>query len=360
MKKLKYARVGIIVMTLILSIASSFGSLVGDSNNAEMFWEHPVSQGPILEVTTDKTVYNVSEPVIIFLTNIGDETLSAGGPTITIYNEDEEIVYQEATYCWYELDPGEYIEWPPWTQTNQQGQQVPVGKYVVEGFLSGGDENYVDTATFYIINYEPPGPPYGPNEGTVGEEYTFCFDLPMNPECEPYYIIWDWGDGSLSEWSGPYTAGLTVCETHSWDEPGNYEIKIGLKDGVDNEYWSDPLIITIHPAPGPKLEIVKIRGGLGIRTYIKNIGNETPNKVYFWLEHGGGIFVRLHRHGTSLDPIRPGETVVYWTKLGRFGISFGFLTEPSWFTITIEVEQDQVSDVESFNALVFGPFVSIQ
>ena len=37
-----------------------------------------------------------------------------------------------------------------------------------------------------------------------------------------------------------------------------------------------------------------------------------------------------------------------------------YWTEPSWFKITIEVEQGQVSDVETFNALVFGPFVFIQ
>ena len=117
---------------------------------------------------------------------------------------------------------------------------------------------------------------------------------------------------------------------------------------------------TISAGSGPELEIVRIRGGLGIRTYIKNIGNETPSKVYFWLEHGGGIFVRLHKHGTALDPIPPGETDVFWIGPGRYGISFGFWTEPSWFIITIEVEQDQVSDVETFNALVFGPFVFIQ
>lgn len=360
MKKIKYPLVGIVFIMLVFSTIGSLGSSEADNKNAEIYIRNPCSMGPVLEVTTDKTVYSLGEPVTIFLTNVGDETLSGGGPIITIYDEEEEIVYQEATYCWHELEPGEYIEWPPWDQTNQQGQQVPVGEYVVEGFLSGGGENYVDNATFFIINYNPPGPPSGPNEGVVGEEYIFCFELPDNPECEPYYVMWDWGDGTMSEWSGPYVAGETVCASHSWDEPGDYEVRVGIKDGCGNEYWSDPLTITIHINTGPELEIVKIRGGLGIRTYIKNIGNETPSKVYFWLEHGGGIFVRLHKHGTSLDPIPPGETDVYWTKLGRFGISFGFWTEPSWFKITIEIEQGQVSDVETFNALVFGPFVFIQ
>ena len=136
MKKNKYLLVGMVLITLVLSAASSFSFSIVDNKNAEIFRRYPASMGPVLEVTTDKTVYNLGEPVVIFLTNVGDE----------------EIVYQEATYCWHELEPGEYVEWLPWDQTNQQGQQVPVGEYIVEGFLSGSSENYVDNATFYISN----------------------------------------------------------------------------------------------------------------------------------------------------------------------------------------------------------------
>ena len=108
--------------------------------------------GPVLEVTTDKEVYIQGEAVTIFLTNVGDEVLSGGGPIVTIYNNENEIVYQDACYCWYELEPGEYVTWPPWDQTDQQGNQVPIGAYVVEGFLSGGEEGYIDDAIFYIVS----------------------------------------------------------------------------------------------------------------------------------------------------------------------------------------------------------------
>jgi hypothetical protein len=152
MKKMRYPLIGGILLMLVLSSISSFGTPLVDNKNADRSWGGSVSMGPVLEVTTDKSIYTVGEPVTTFLTNVGDETLSAGGPIITIYNDENEIVYQEATYCWYELDPGEYIQWLPWDQTDQQGQQVPVGRYIVEGFLSGGGENYVDDATFYILS----------------------------------------------------------------------------------------------------------------------------------------------------------------------------------------------------------------
>lgn len=108
----------------------------------------------------------------------------------------------------------------------------------------------------YIFVYEPPGPPYGPSEGDVNVPYTFCVDLPDDIECEPYFIIWDFDDGNTTEWSGPYEAGETVCEMHSWSSPGDYEIRAGIKDGCQNEYWTDPLIIHITENKAPSKPII--------------------------------------------------------------------------------------------------------
>jgi hypothetical protein len=108
-----------------------------------------------------------------------------------------------------------------------------------------------DSTTVYLLNYDPPGPPQGPTEGIVGEEYTFCIDMPDEVPCEPYYAMWDWGDGTMSEWLGPFSAGETVCANHSWGEPGSYEIRVGIKDGCGREYWSDPLTINIGKNNAP-------------------------------------------------------------------------------------------------------------
>jgi len=144
MKKTRYFIGGLIFITLLLTSTSS-AIFINIYNKNQVFG------GPVLEVTTNKYDYISGESVIIYLTNIGDETLSGGGPIITIYNENNDIVYQEATYCWYELEPGEFVEWPQWDQTDQQGQQVPNGEYSVEGFLSNGNNGgFVDDAIFYI------------------------------------------------------------------------------------------------------------------------------------------------------------------------------------------------------------------
>ena len=148
----------------------------------------------------------------------------------------------------------------------------------------------------YPLFYEPPGPPTGPTEGGVNIPYTFCIDLPNDIECEPYFVIWDFGDGNTSEWSGPYIAGETICEMHSWSEPGYYEISVGIKDGCLNEYWTDPLIIHITENKAPIKPIISgpTHGKVGVKykwTFLSTaIENSFPPKKL----HGQNEFLDLN------------------------------------------------------------------
>lgn len=271
MKNKKCYLVGAIVLILLFSTSSSFALI---SSNE-------INRGPELEITTDKTVYEIGEMVTIFFTNIGDETLSGGGPIVTIYNDEEEIVYQEACYCWWEIEPGEYEEWLPWDQTNQQGVQVPVGEYTVEGLLSGNEENYVDTASFYILDYEPSGP----TGGEVGESYEYCITMPDEPDCG-FYIIWDFGDGTTTEWMGPYEPGEEVCIEHIWDLPGVYHIRVRIRDCWGNEYWSDTLTVTITKSGAPSNPIItgpsKVRVGILHEWTVVSTDPEGSDITYYW------------------------------------------------------------------------------
>ena len=154
MNRVKFLVVGVLSITMLLSATGSLGYSIADKvcYDALLHEEHMIPIGPQLDVTTDKETYEVGELVTIYLTNVGDEVLCGGGPIVTIYDQDDAIVYQLGCYCYWELEPGEYIEWIPWDQTNQQNEQVPVGTYVAEGFLSDGEEGYIDTATFAIVN----------------------------------------------------------------------------------------------------------------------------------------------------------------------------------------------------------------
>lgn len=86
----------------------------------------------------------------------------------------------------------------------------------------------------------------GPSRGKIGEEYEYAFAT-MDPDGDDdvYYYI-DWGDGTQSDWLGPYESGEEVTASHTWTSRGSYEIKVKAKDvnGAESE-WSDPLPISM-------------------------------------------------------------------------------------------------------------------
>lgn len=41
--------------------------------------------------------------------------------------------------------------------------------------------------------------------------------------------MWDWGDGTHSDWLGPYNSGDMASGNHSWGAMGAYQIKVKAK-----------------------------------------------------------------------------------------------------------------------------------
>jgi hypothetical protein len=88
-----------------------------------------------------------------------------------------------------------------------------------------------------------PETPQGPPTGKIGIEYVYSSST-TDPDGDQLLYLFDWGDGSLSKWMGPYDSGHRVTISHNWTKKGNYEIRVMAKDehGVMSE-WSDPLTI---------------------------------------------------------------------------------------------------------------------
>ncbi len=79
----------------------------------------------------------------------------------------------------------------------------------------------------------------------------------MDPEGDQIYYMWDWGDGELSGWLGPFVSGQTTETHHTWDDSGEFEIKVKAKDSNDAEsYWSEPAQLIIENIP-PDVEITQ-------------------------------------------------------------------------------------------------------
>lgn len=92
-----------------------------------------------------------------------------------------------------------------------------------------------------IANYPPDKPdwPYGPTNGLIDTSYTYSTST-TDPEGDEVYYLFEWGDGSTSDWLGPYNSGDPCQTTHTWSEAGGYIIYIKAKDTNDDESdWSN-------------------------------------------------------------------------------------------------------------------------
>jgi hypothetical protein len=85
----------------------------------------------------------------------------------------------------------------------------------------------------------------GPNQVKVNEEAEFCATS-ADPQGDDVYYLFSWGDGTDSDWVGPFSSGEEGCTTHAWDAQGDYEVKVKAKDDAGHESeWSPSMPITV-------------------------------------------------------------------------------------------------------------------
>jgi len=113
---------------------------------------------------------------------------------------------------------------------------------------ANADNNSKGSAYVFKGPNQPPSPPtiVGPSWGLINVNYTFCINV-TDPNADNIYCKWDWGDGNITEWLGPYASGETVCASHAWSQKGTYEIRVKLKDEYgQGSNWSDPHVFNVH------------------------------------------------------------------------------------------------------------------
>jgi len=114
---------------------------------------------------------------------------------------------------------------------------VPEGTYVLKiDAIDNVDEKGTGYSGFVTISQAPTNPlkPSGPCMILSGNEYTFSTSA-TDPEGGPLYYLWDWGDGTTSEWLGPIDSGETIEAKHIWfisnqSNTTRIEIKVIAKD----------------------------------------------------------------------------------------------------------------------------------
>lgn len=104
-----------------------------------------------------------------------------------------------------------------------------------------------DFTTRNLDNKPPykPSRPSGQTKGNIGQNYSYT-TITYDPEGDPFYCNWSWGDGTYSGWIGPYYNGEIVNQSHIWSTKGDCNIKVKAKDIYGTESnWSEPLVISM-------------------------------------------------------------------------------------------------------------------
>ena len=91
---------------------------------------------------------------------------------------------------------------------------------------------------------EPPNTPALPT-GIAGEDYSFSAST-NDPDGDEIAYMFDWGDGSVSDWTEFVTGGESVNVSHTWAEAGTYQVRVKARDTRGGESdWSDFTTISI-------------------------------------------------------------------------------------------------------------------
>lgn len=112
----------------------------------------------------------------------------------------------------------------------------------------GAPDAYSFTAYGDVEQNMPPEKPQRPSgqaSGKIGTTYLYSTET-TDADGDQVYYLWDWDDGTYSDWLGPYASGATATAQKSWNQQGTYAVRVKAKDVYDAEsVWSDPLSVTM-------------------------------------------------------------------------------------------------------------------
>ena len=149
------------------------------------------------------------------------------------YDHDEDIILYE----WDWDNDGQFDESYANTTTThifEEAGYYPVTLRVQDNYSAN------DSKTLIVsVGNRPPEVPEidGPLSGKKETNYSYCI-TPVDPEGYMVNVKWDWDDGDITDWLGPYESGEKICAIHAWKKTNNYTIKVKVKDefGAESEW----------------------------------------------------------------------------------------------------------------------------
>jgi len=171
----------------------------------------------------------------------------------------------------------------------------------------------------------PPAPPVLWTENFLD----FHIQVPQNPEGDQMYYLIDWGDGTSSEWIGPYNPGETISISHVWAVAGAYNITAQAKNQGGT---SNPAVYLLSLSSDFKFFCVTL--GYVSLTYFITIHVE--DGLYYLFDWGDGNTTDW------LGPFDPGMASYAWDSPGKYLLRWKARdvngSETPWSIVTVTIE----------------------
>ena len=193
-----------------------------------------------------------------------------------------------------------------------------------------------------------PAAPIGPESGFLDAEYEYSV-YTTNPNA---FWMFDWGDGTYSDWMALADYKNFITQSHSWNSTGEHQVRVKFKneffqDGV----WSESLEVTISEyyeddIPNkPDIPSGKVVGCTDVKySYSTSSTDPKGNLVQFRFDWGDGSI----SNWTSLVSSGSVSTVSHiWKNSGEYSIKSQardqYMLISSWsdpLNVTIELDSD--------------------
>jgi len=233
-----------------------------------------------------------------------------------------------------------------------------------------GDESVFSPATQVTITVgNPPNKPTTPTGNTQGlhkKSYSYSTSTTDPNPGDKIYYKFEWDDLSPTYWIGPFDSGESASASHTWDEPGTYDVKVKAKDlaGSESE-WSNTITVEMgNTAPDePDKPSGPSSGMIGV-SYMYTTITEDPEKDYLeyyfdWGDSKNSGWVKVpSAYHTWLNSGEYDVRVKARDKWAESGWSPSRMVtiEEGSLNVEIQIEPDspKVGDEVQFNAIPKG------
>jgi hypothetical protein len=167
-------------------------------------------------------------------------------------------------YCGNNSPPPKVVD--NQTNTSYKPNMLEINTTYYWKIVAFDDLSLSNRSSIWWFNTGDNQPPFKPilrSASTFGKsdiELKFSANT-TDPDGDDIFYMWDWDDNLSGKWIGPYHSGTNITTNHSWDEPGEYNIKVKAKDSKGSEsFWSDKIKLIIEDTP-PTVKIKKPKSG---------------------------------------------------------------------------------------------------